>query len=130
MPRLSNILNHLTDGKCAVVRSKPDDAIWADPVKMQTALDTLVEWLPGATPPTAQQAIDGAAVYLTWRTAEDARTDLKAKLAAHDAAGLPRPSEDLWVLMVNKLLIQKLDIPRPVLDRINAKRVLRGEPPL
>ena len=52
------------------------------------------------------------------------------RLAAHDAAGLPRPSEDLWVLMLAKKLIARPDIPIPIINPINAKRVMRGEPPL
>lgn len=51
-------------------------------------------------------------------------------LARHDAAGLPRPVEDAWTVMLSKALIVRSDIPTPILNRINAKRALRGEPPL
>ena len=53
-----------------------------------------------------------------------------ARLADHDREGLPRSVEDAWTTLVRKAVLAKADGPAPVLDRINAKRALRGEPPL
>ena len=130
MSRLSQVLNHLTGGKCAEVTAKPNDAIWSDAAKMQAALDGLVKWFPGAAAPTAQQVIDGAVAYQTWRDGEDAKAAKNAALAAWDAKGMARPVEDAIAIPILNGLIAKTKYAAQIIDAINAKRALRGEAPL
>lgn len=128
MDKLNELIGFGWPGSTVKIRAAPDAApgdpwpgIEDSDAKMQTALDDLVEWADGVTPPTGAQV---RAQIAAWQAAQptqaelDAARKLLAANTAFDLADMKTTVDGFWIL-ISALKSAGIPLGVPALDALD-----------